>query len=256
MDLSQGTAILKRDVFGRVERDGQALVRRVASGSPVLFSRTIARWLLERERRALEHLDGLAGVPRLLHAGDADGERVLVRTFVSGEPLSAAATLPENFFDELDALVGRLHERGVCHNDLHKEQNVIVDAQGYPWLVDFQLASVHERRGASFARRSRDDLRHVEKHRRRYTRDGRGPQGERTFGRGAHTRRSGLALAWRRVGKPVYELLAGTLAPERAQEPRRDGSGPWPSWTAPVTPRPCETPRLFRSVPSNGAQGG
>lgn len=244
MDPSQGTAILKRDVFGRVERQDGAFVRRVASGSHVLFSRTIARLLLERERRALERLDGLSGVPRLLQAGDADGERVLVRTFVSGEPLSAAVSLPENFFDELDALVLRLHERGVCHNDLHKEQNVIVDADGYPWLVDFQLASVHSRPGASFARRSQDDLRHVEKHRRRYTRDGRGPGGERTFGRGANVRRSGLALAWRRVGKPVYEVVAGALAPERAQEPRRDGRGPWPSWTPPVRPRPLEPQRM------------
>ena len=237
MESSQGTAVLKRDVFGRVELESDDLVRRVASGSSVLFSRTIARALLERERRALQRLDGIAGVPRLVRAGDADGERVLVRTFVAGKPLSEAGSLPENFFDELAALVACLHARGVCHNDLHKEQNVIVAADGYPWLVDFQLASVHARVEGSFRRRSRDDLRHVEKHRRRYTRDGRGPRGERTFGRGAGVRRSPLALLWRRLGKPVYAWVAGVCAPRRAKEPRRESSGPWPTWSAPLPAR-------------------
>lgn len=237
MEGSQGSRLLKRDVFGSVERHGDDCVRRVASGSRTPLSRVIAQRLLERERRALERLDGLAGVPRLLGTDETAEGRALVRTFVAGEPLSAAKTLPENFFDELDALVAALHARGVCHNDLHKEQNVIVAADGYPWLVDFQLASVHELTDARLARRAREDLRHVEKHRRRYTRDGRGPHGERTFGRGAGSRRLLLARAWRRLGKPVYNFVAHLVAPARAVEPRRDSSGPWPVWIAPIVPR-------------------
>jgi RIO-like serine/threonine protein kinase len=237
MEGSQGTRILKRDVFGTVERQGDALVRRVASGSRAPLSRVLAGRLLERERRALERLAGLDGVPQLVRTETSSAGHVLVRTFVAGEPLSSAVTLPENFFDELDALVAALHARGVCHNDLHKEQNVIVAADGYPWLVDFQLASVHPNAGWIHARRAREDLRHVEKHRRRYTRDGRGPQGVRTFGRGAGSRRSPLAFVWRRLGKPVYNLAAGLVAPERESEIRRPSSGPWPAWIAPVTPR-------------------
>jgi RIO-like serine/threonine protein kinase len=237
MDGSQGTRLLKRDVFGSVERLGDEHVRRVASGSRTPLSRVVARRLLERERRALARLEGLAGVPRLVSTETTAEGNALVRTFVAGEPLSAARALPENFFDELDALVAALHARGVCHNDLHKEQNVIVAVDGYPWLVDFQLASVHDVRDRSLARRAREDLRHVEKHRRRYTRDGRGPKGERTFGRGAGERRGPLALVWRRVGKPVYNFVAGLVAPGRSGEARRLSSGPWPVWVAAIPPR-------------------
>ncbi|MDZ4771780.1 MAG: hypothetical protein SGI72_01460 [Planctomycetota bacterium] len=261
MDGSQAERSLKRDVFGSVERLGDALVRRNASGSWVPLSGVLSRRLLRRERKALERLDGLSGVPRLVPfqassalaavpgvitcaagasaktASVTDLRSSLVRTFIEGAPLSEAAALPANFFDELDALVVAVHARGVCHNDLHKEQNVIVAADGYPWLVDFQLASVHESGSSQLARRAREDLRHVEKHRRRYTRDGRGPNGVQSFGRGSGRRRSPLALAWRRAGKPVYNLLAELLAPRRAKEPRRSSSGPWPVWAPPVPPR-------------------
>lgn len=236
MERSQVERVLKRDVFGRVELDdvrGTRCIRRVASGSSVPFSKLIARRLLAREKLALEHLAGLAGVPRIV---EHDGA-ILVRSYVAGEPLSQALSLPENFFDELDALVAALHARGVCHNDLHKEQNVLVDERGYPWLVDFQLASVHALRDARFDTRAAEDLRHVEKHRRRYTRDGRGPNGVRSFGSGANLRRSLVARVWRRVGKPVYNALTRKVLRQSASEPRRASSGPWPQWVAAIAPR-------------------
>src|SRR5262249_43375706 len=140
----------------------------------------LARLLLRRERRALRALGGLPGVPQLVTAGAFAAASahlppgsVLLRSFLPGEPLWAAAALPADFFELLAALVSRLHERSVCHNDLHKENNILVGPDGRPAVVDFQLASVHRRRGARFCRRAREDLRHVEKHRRRYESEGR-----------------------------------------------------------------------------------
>jgi hypothetical protein len=177
MSGAHGARLLKADALGRVERvvtaDGSVRVRRVACGGRIPGSGLVARALLARERRALAALEGLAGVPRAL--GGRAG--VLERTWIEGAPLSAAEELPADFFDRLDELVRALHARGVCHNDLHKEQNVLVAAGGWPALLDFQLASVHRRGSRVFVSRARDDLRHVEKHRRRYTRDGRGPAG-------------------------------------------------------------------------------
>lgn len=240
MDRSQGTRPLKRDVFGRIERDrvgGVEVVRRHAEGSRVPFSRFVARRLLSRERAALAHLDGLIGVPRLVSGEDGATRGVLTRSYVEGTALSEATWLPENFFDELDRLVEAVHARGVCHNDLHKEQNVLVDVDGYPWLVDFQLASVHAVRDRTFASRALEDLRHVEKHRRRYTRDGRGPRGERTHGRGAGVTRSWIARTWRRAGKPVYNFVTRKLVRPAATEVRRPITGPWPEWRAAIEPR-------------------
>jgi predicted Ser/Thr protein kinase len=239
MQAGQAIELLKRDSFGRVERivdsSGNAFVRRVACGGRIPFSAAVARILLERERRVLRALDGLPGVPRLVERDEL--RATLVREYVEGVPLPEARALPEDFFDELDRLVAALHARGVCHNDLHKEPNVIVGRDGFPWIVDFQLASVHASSTCAFETRAAEDLRHIEKHRGRYTRHGRGPRGERTFGSGAGRRRSWLALAWRRLGKPFYVALTRALPRMSDGESRRPRSGPWPTWTAPVGPR-------------------
>jgi RIO-like serine/threonine protein kinase len=237
-ELSRAPTVLKSDVFGRIEVDTDGHVRRVACGNGVPFSRFVARRLMWREKTALEILTGLEGIPRLVAHDAASG--VLVRAFVPGEPLSQARALPENFFDELDALVEAVHARGICHNDLHKEQNVLVGEDGRPWLLDFQLASSHPSDTRTFASRAREDLRHVEKHRRRYTRDGRGPRGERTHGLGAGQRRSWLARAWRNTGKPLYNAIIHSLLRRPPSEARRSSAGPWPQWTPAVTPRPTQ----------------
>ena len=253
---------LKQDQFGRVERvgDGERVaLRRVACGSRVPLSRVLGRRLARREQRALRALAGggpdsdgaLAGVPLpcddaadfadAARAASADGRApaardVTLRSWQAGAPLHRATALPADFFDLLDALVARVHARGVCHNDLHKEQNIVVGEDGRPALIDFQLASVHPRRGRRFASRARDDLRHLQKHRRRYTRDGRGPTGaaEPQRGAGHGIRRSPLAAAWRRWGKPVYHFVTRRVLGTRDGEDRRPSSGPWPRWTPPV----------------------
>lgn len=232
----QAPEVQKRDGLGRVERveiDGAPFARRVADGGRVPGSAWIARRLLARERRALRALSGLDGVPHEA-AGASASDRILVRGWIEGEPLSRAPALPEDFFDRLDELVLALHERGVCHNDLHKEANVIVGRDGLPWLVDFQLASVHARRGRLFRSRAQDDLRHAEKHRRRYTRAGRGPRGEESGGAGRGIPRSWLARAWRRAGKPLYVAVTrGLLGTRDGQDAQRASLGPWPAWTPP-----------------------
>ena len=271
MNAAQGTRILKEDALGRVERLEVArpglrspaveertivCVRRVACGGRIPGSRWLARRLMARERRALLAIDGLPGVPRVLDdeelARHASPEReaprrgdVLLRSWIAGTPLHRAQALPEDFFDHLDDLVLAMHARGVCHNDLHKEQNIVVGDDGYPCLVDFQLASRHPRASRLFVSRERDDLRHVEKHRRRYTRDGRGARGrEPSRGRGHGLKRSRLAHWWRRVVKPVYLLVTRKLFDARDGEERRDSGGPWPIWTQALGPRrAAERPR-------------
>ena len=241
--------VLKRAVFGLVELlegPNGLVVRRLARGSRVPLSGWLARRLMERERRALRALEGMAAVPGALEdpllgcLPDADGrtprpQEVLLRTWLEGEPLHRAEVLPRDFFDLLDDLTFELHGRGVCHNDLHKEPNVLVQADGRPALIDFQLASVHRRRGRTFEARTGEDLRHLQKHRRRYTRDGRGRE-EAGVGAGHGRRRGFVAAAWRRFGKPVYVLITRRLLRTRDGEERRPSSGPWPEWSEPLGP--------------------
>ncbi|MCE9593929.1 MAG: phosphotransferase [Planctomycetes bacterium] len=250
METVRTERVLKRDVLGRVEllvRGDERRVRRVACGSRWPLSRAIARVLAARERRALERLAGSDAVPRLetdpawRAASSADGSLpkdadVLVRGFVEGVALSQAEALPCNYFERLAAEVRELHARGVCHNDLHKEQNVLVRPDGRPAVVDFQLASVHRVGSLVWRARVAEDLRHVEKHRRRYMRTGRGPAGaEIDVEQVPRPKRRALAWTWRRLGKPLYHFVTRKLLRTRdGAEERRPSSGPWPRWTEPL----------------------
>jgi RIO-like serine/threonine protein kinase len=216
-------------------------VRRIAEGSRLPFSRRVARLLLERERRALARLSGTGGVPELVEERDLGARRsagsaapALLRTHLEGRPLGQASELAADYFLLLAALVDRIHARGVCHNDLHKEANLLVAPDGRPALIDFQLASVHPRGGRRFAGRAREDLRHVAKHARRYFRGAGRPPGEPDPG--AVPRRSLWAWLWRRLAKPLYQGIVPRRLRDRADRPR-PRSGPWPRWTAPAGER-------------------
>ncbi len=268
MDLGpQVVRELKRDALGRVELlDGAAgyLVRRVACGGTLRrqrwaqfawgpLARLVAHALLARERRALFALRDMQGVPRPLEplseygeyagAPSVDGSvprlnEVLLRSWLEGRPLWEAGELPSDFFERLADLVEELHARGVCHNDLHKEPNVLVGRDGSPALVDFQLASVHPRRGRTFAVRAAEDRRHVEKHARTY----RVGTGREAKGVPLPRRRSLLARAWMMLGKPLYNLVSRRILGRTDGEPRRPADGPWPRWTAPLGPRVRQGP--------------
>lgn len=228
--------VLKRDGFGLVERwrvgEGSVLVRR-AVGGRWPGSGLAARHLARREQAALHRLAGVeelrGWVPRPLPAPPEAGSHAFAREYLAGDPLWRAERLPRDFFDRLGELVEALHRAGVAHNDLHKEGNVLVLDDGRPALIDFQLATVHDSASRAFDVRRREDLRHVDKHRRRYERAG-APKSPAD--RAARPPRSPIAATWRRLGKPVYNFVVHGLFRRPSSEPRRPSSGPWPTRTA------------------------
>ena len=110
------------------------------------FRWLVGRRLLAREADAYRALDGLEGVPKLL---SWDGTCRLVISYIEGAPLPEAPPerLDEAFFDDLAALLHRIHDRGVACADLH-HRNVIVSPFGKPSLVDFAMANVRDVRGS------------------------------------------------------------------------------------------------------------
>jgi RIO-like serine/threonine protein kinase len=208
VSATDGSALLKRDAFGTVR-----LLRLEASGAPVESVERdtttaargvgwLARRLAAREARALVALRKLPQVPRLL---DWDGRR-LRRSWLPGRPLHRGGMDDPAWFREALRLLRHLHAAGVVHNDLAKEPNWLVDANGRPALVDFQLAIRPRRRGRLFRMLAWDDLRHLLKHKRTYC-----PDRLTARQRNMLARRSPLAAMWAHSVKPTYRFVTRQL---------------------------------------------
>jgi predicted Ser/Thr protein kinase len=123
----------------RVEWKGRSFVLKDVSRVPAWVRFTIGRFLIRHELRIYRSLDGLRGVPRLVHELDKDG---FVTEFLDGQPLmkEVVPSLPSGFFRQLDALVAELHGRGVFHLDLAQRRNILALSDGCPGIVDFETA--------------------------------------------------------------------------------------------------------------------
>jgi RIO-like serine/threonine protein kinase len=103
---------------------------------PFLWRVTAGRFVIAREAAVYAALDGVAGVPPFLGQIDEDS-LVVVRVDARDLSTFREKDLDEEFVDRVAALVGSLHARGVVHWDLRQRKNVLVDADGMPWLIDF-----------------------------------------------------------------------------------------------------------------------
>jgi len=158
--------LLKKDLFGEVRLetvDGRSQIVRDATSATLPFC-WLAQALMRREARALAALDGLDGVPGLLHA---DRGR-LVREYLEGAPMHHAKPGDPAYFRRALRRLRQLHARDVVHNDLAKEPNMLVTPDGQPAFVDFQMAWHAPGRGRLFRTLGYDDLRHLLKHKRTY----------------------------------------------------------------------------------------
>ena len=112
-----------------------------------------------------------------------------------------------------------MHRRGIAHNDLAKEANWLVRADGQPALIDFQLAVRGNPRSRWMRLLAREDLRHLLKHKRMYCREQVTPVEWRLL-----KRTSWLRDVWFRTGKPVYRFITRKLLKWEDNE----GQGPKP----------------------------
>lgn len=161
--------LLKKDLFGEVWRES------VPSGPVIRRDTRAARWwirwlanaLMRREAAALLALDGLNGVPEILAAGKHE----LTRSYIDGVPMHIGKPTDKAYFTSAACLLRKMHRRGVAHNDLAKEPNLLLREDGSAAFIDFQLAWHSPRRGRAFRVAAREDIRHLLKHKRTYRPD-------------------------------------------------------------------------------------
>jgi hypothetical protein len=154
---------------------GQMIVCKFNRQAPIglMPMRWLGRYLARREHFFLKTLAGVRGIPRVFDHVIADSRRcdnAVAHEFIPGAPLSITRTetLRSDFFDNVETLLGELHSRRIAYVDLHKQENVIVGADGYPYLIDFQVSVMVPagRLALPLFKLLRDcDLYHVEKHR-------------------------------------------------------------------------------------------
>jgi hypothetical protein len=209
---------LKADSFGRIAlmRDARGLfVRRDLVHVP-LWLRLPAWWLARREARGLQRVLGEDAVPQLLNW---DGRR-LDRSYLDGAAMYQRPPHGDlTYFRLARRRLQALHRRGFAHNDLAKEANWLVLADGTPAIIDFQLAVCGPVRGRWMRLLAREDLRHLLKHKRTYCPDAITPVERRLL-----KRRSWVRDLWFRTGKPVYRFVTRRLLKWEDNE----GQGPKP----------------------------
>ena len=166
-----GPDLLKRGRLAateRIEFRGGFAVRKTLFMRPRVpgLSEDFDRWLASREVRQMRAAAGIEGIPRILAHPEPN---IYVREYIEGVALPRAPAPPGEFFEALREIVLALHARGITHNDLHKEANVIVRPDGSPGLIDFQLSLCPPRDSTLFRVLARFDLYHVAKNRRHRT---------------------------------------------------------------------------------------
>lgn len=133
----------------------------------------LGRLVTHNEVCNLMRCAGVRGVPRLLAR---TGPATYLYEYIEGTSLDRKPPLPPRFFDGLLAVLQQIHARGLVHFDLHKRGNVLVDNDGRPWIIDFQLSTfigdrcLLSRRLSIRLRRwlQTYDLYHLYKHKRRF----------------------------------------------------------------------------------------
>ena len=121
-----------------VRAGDRRLVVKDQSRLPMWFRLTFGRWFMRREAEALRRLLTVAGVPTFAGWMDKDAFATM---YVEAIPLSRIEDRqpPDAYFDELARLFHQVHALGVGHGDSH-HNNVLLDAGGRPYLVDFAIA--------------------------------------------------------------------------------------------------------------------
>lgn len=183
-----------------------------------------ARLLRSHEQGIYQALAGVEGVPRW--AGCA-GESGFAVEYVDARPLDHLAAPPPGFFDRLLAVFRAIHARGVAYCDANKRSNILVGADGRPFVIDFQIAfrrrddwpwPVRSILAAAVRYFQRGDVYHVYKHKRRLS-----PQELAGAEEALSRRRGRLHRMHRKLTKPYRSLrrrfLRRQYASGRLQSP-------------------------------------
>jgi serine/threonine protein kinase len=154
-DLTDGSVRLhqkgkwgKADILLVESSRGKAIVKDFRG--KILPVRWYGRWQIRREASIYRRLSGIPGVPRYY---GRIGKNAMAIEFIEGDRISQwkRRELPPTLFFRLWDLIERIHSRGIVHIDLRKRDNILINALGDVFIIDFN-ASFHFLPGSCGAR--------------------------------------------------------------------------------------------------------
>lgn len=121
--------------------DGRKWVVKDFSCRSWFVRKLIAPVLISREIVSIRRLKGISGIAQ--HAVRV-GPSMLAIEYIEGRSLDkvAPASVTPEFLEKLEALIRKVHDRGVVHLDLRGCGNIIMRPDGTPGLIDFQSGLV------------------------------------------------------------------------------------------------------------------
>ena len=105
---------------------------------------TLGLWLIRKEWQIYSRLTGIKGIPQPVERID---RFAFAMEFIPGRPILRGEPLPPSFFQELERVLGDVHERGVVHMDLRHKGNILVSEKGDPYLIDFNSSFAFKKKG-------------------------------------------------------------------------------------------------------------
>lgn len=160
--------------------DGSGIVCKFNRQAPIGFipMSWLGRWLAEREMWFYRKLSDIDYVTTAVEVRTIDGSHlpnVSAHPYIKGEPFMANTDVGDEYFEQLLTLVRALHAKNIAYVDMNKRENMIIDLQGRPNLMDFQISFAPERfptglkwlAGLLLPTLVKSDIYHVHKH---YTR--------------------------------------------------------------------------------------
>jgi RIO-like serine/threonine protein kinase len=123
-----------------VEENGRKAVVKDYSVNGFFYRNVIGRFLVWRENKAYRRLRGLEGVPAFYRV--IDGLALVVEKIPGRdlEGLQKETSLSGDFFEDLKAVVERVHRRGLAHCDLKRAPNIFLGDDGKAYILDWSAA--------------------------------------------------------------------------------------------------------------------
>ena len=135
--------------LNRVEVEGRSLIIKDVRKKNFILRWTLGLWLIHKEWKIYSRLAGMKGIPQPVERID---RFAFAMEFIPGRSILREEPLPPSFFQELERVLGDIHERGVVHMDLRHKGNILVSEKGEPFLIDFNSSFAFKEKG--FLRRS------------------------------------------------------------------------------------------------------